>query len=131
MPNVVFVAPFFLPATVRIIERVAELEGVRCAIVSQDRADRLPGRVRGLLVDFERVGDALSSADLCRAVKDLGRRQGPIDRVFGALEQVQVLLAEVRTELGVAGLGARRRGSLVQSSSSTACRARAWLNPNP
>ncbi len=40
MPDVVFVAPFFLPATVRIIERVAELEGVRCAIVSQDRADR-------------------------------------------------------------------------------------------
>jgi biotin carboxylase len=103
--NVVFVAPFFAPATVRIISRVAGLEGVRCAVVSQQPADLLPSEVRRLLVDFEQVGDALATGDLCYAVQALGQRLGGVDRVFGALEQAQVPIAEVRAELGIEGLG--------------------------
>ncbi len=42
MSAVVFVAPFFLETTLRFVEAVADLPGVRTGLVSQDPAERLP-----------------------------------------------------------------------------------------
>ena len=42
MPNVVFVAPFFLETTLRFVDAVASLPGVRTGVISQDPADKLP-----------------------------------------------------------------------------------------
>lgn len=104
MPKVVFVAPFFMPATVTMVDKVASLPGVECAVVSQDAADKLPRPLRAALVDFERVDEILDPARLAAGVRALARRLGSVDRLFGALEHLQVQIAEVRDALGIPGL---------------------------
>ena len=39
MPSVVFVAPFFLDTTLRFVDAVAELPGVRAGLVSLQQPD--------------------------------------------------------------------------------------------
>ena len=49
MSSVVFVAPFFLDTTLRFVEAVADLAGVRTGLVSQDPAERLPPGLKNKL----------------------------------------------------------------------------------
>jgi hypothetical protein len=106
MINVVFVAPFFLPTTLRFVSAAAAQPGARVALVSQDPADRLPGPLRARLAAHRRVPDGLDGGSLESAVRDLGREIGGVDRLIGALEDLQVPLGEVRDRLGIAGMGA-------------------------
>src|SRR5437773_2347516 len=59
MTTAVFVAPYFLPTTVRFIEAVADLAGVRLGLVSQDPEGKLPPGVRGKIGAHWQVRDAL------------------------------------------------------------------------
>lgn len=103
MPNVVFVAPFLLEATLRFVRAACELPGVRVALVSQDPPDRLPAGLRARIAAFRNVADALDARTLADAVRALGV---PADRLLGTLEELQVPLGEVRDALGLPGLGA-------------------------
>src|SRR5262245_17000030 len=105
MPAVVFVAPFFLPTTLRFVDAVASLPGVAVGLVSQDPADRLPPGLRSRLAAHERVDDALNPEKIVGAARALTSRIGPIQRVLGTLEELQVPLGMVRERLGVPGLG--------------------------
>ncbi len=97
MPNVVFVAPFYLDTTARFLRAASRLEGVRLAVVSQESPDRLPAGLGERLAGYRRVPDALDPDVLVPAVAELaGGLGGPIDRLLGVLEQLQVPLAEVR-----------------------------------
>lgn len=106
MRHVVFVAPFFLETTLRFVEAVADLPEVRLSLVSQDPLEKLPDGLRSKLAAHWRVDDGLASGQLAAAVAELGRRHGPVERLLGALEQLQVPLGEVRDTLGIAGMGA-------------------------
>jgi hypothetical protein len=106
MPSVVFVAPYFLDTTLRFVHAVAALPGVRTGLVSQDPASRLPADLRRMLAAHRRIEDGLDPRQIAEATRDLGREIGPVDRLLGALEQLQVPLGEVRDALGIAGLGA-------------------------
>ena len=103
MPFVVFAAPILSTNASRMVEAVASLPGVRLGVITQDSADRLPpGLPPG--VAHWRVDNVLDTGQLRWAAGELTSRVGPIDRLFGAYEQLQVPLAEVRESLGIAGM---------------------------
>ena len=78
MRNVVFVAPFFLEATLRFLHAAATLHGARLALLSQDPLDRVPSRVRARLASHVRVDDALDPRQIVEGVHALAREIGPI-----------------------------------------------------
>jgi hypothetical protein len=104
--HVIFVAPFFLETTLRFVTGAARLPGVNLSLVSQDPAEKLPAALRSMLAAHWRVDDALDPEQLVHAARMLERKLGPPWRMVGALEQLQVPLAQARDSLGVSGLDA-------------------------
>lgn len=104
--RVVFVAPFFLDATLRFVHAVASLPGIRLALISQDRQESLPASIRQRLTGHYQVRDALDAGQLAEATTFLAKRLGGVDRLLGALEQLQVPLGRVRDHLRIPGMGA-------------------------
>lgn len=103
--SVVFVTPFFAEATIRFLHAAVHLPGMRTGVVSQDPVERLPESVRARLAGHWRIADGLDPEQIRQAVFELGRRMGPPARLVGALEQLQVALAQVRQSLGIRGMG--------------------------
>ncbi len=100
MRNVIFAAPFQLDTTYRFVRAAARLSNVRLlGLVAQTPR----GADADVFADFEIVRDPLDARQLIDAAHSLARRHGPIHRVLGILEPLQVQLAEVRQALGVAG----------------------------
>jgi len=106
MSSVVFIAPFILPTTLRFVDAVSRLPGVRLGVVSQDPPERLPEELRGRLAAHSRVADALTAGGIRRGIEDVRGSVGTVDRLLGALEELQVPLGELRDELGIEGMGA-------------------------
>lgn len=102
--HVIFVAPFFMETTLRFVAGAAQLPGVRLSLVSQDPADKLPPGLRSVLSAHWRVDNALDPEQLVTAAQALSRQLGSPTRLLGALEQLQVPLAQAREALGVEGL---------------------------
>ncbi|HEU4731599.1 MAG TPA: ATP-grasp domain-containing protein [Kofleriaceae bacterium] len=100
MRNVVFVAPFPLETTMRFARAAAGLADVRLLGVLQE-APR--GEGAGLFADLVTVADGLDAGQLADAARVLERRHGPLHRVLGILEALQVQLGEVRRALDVPG----------------------------
>ena len=100
MRNVVFAAPFPLETTMRFARAAARLPGVRLLGVLQESPKGDDARI---FSDVVRVGDGLSTPDLVEACRVLIRRHGPIHRLAGILEPLQVQLAEVRAEFNIPG----------------------------
>jgi hypothetical protein len=105
MKTAALVAPFFQPNTLRYIEALVALEDCRPLVISQDSEDRLPATLRDKLAGHYRVGNCLDGAELADALRALQQHLGPIDTVFGVLEQLQLPVAEARDLAGVAGMG--------------------------
>ena len=99
-----FVAPFLLEATTRFVATAAALPDVRLAIITSEPAERLPPVLKERLDGHWRVDDALDPRQLTEAVIGLGRQMGRVERLVGALEQLQVPLARVRETLGIEGM---------------------------
>lgn len=104
MRNVVFVVPFFMEATLRFVAGAASLPGVRLAIVSQDPIERLPDDLKTRVAAHWRIDDALDARQIAIGVEGVTRQIGPIERLIGSLEQLQVPLAQVRAHLKLPGL---------------------------
>lgn len=100
MRNVVFAAPFPLETTMRFARAVGRLAGVRMLGVAQEAPT---GEDRGLFADVVTVADGLDAGQLLEATRLLERRHGPIHRLVGILEPLQVQLAEVRRVMGIEG----------------------------
>ena len=98
-----FVAPFLMPATVRFVSTAAQLPGVRLAVVTTAAAEQVPPELARHLAGHWRVDDALDPQGITDAVRGLSRQLGPVERLVGALEQLQVPLAQVREALGIPG----------------------------
>ncbi|MDH3285429.1 MAG: hypothetical protein OEQ13_11860, partial [Acidobacteriota bacterium] len=106
MPNVVFVAPYLAETTLRFVSAVALLPGVRAAIVTQESSDKLPPNLQEHLAAHLRVDDSLDPVQIAQAVEALSGQMGPVHRIVGALEQLQVPLGQVRDAFGIPGMGA-------------------------
>ncbi len=104
MSTVIFVAPYFLEATLRFVGAVARLDGVRMGLISVDPAERIPPELRAHIAAHWRVDDALDPAQIVAATMALAQRVGPPAKLIGTLEELQVPLAEARERLGIPGL---------------------------
>lgn len=99
MRNIVYVAPFPMDATLRFARGLAGLHGVRLLGVMQ----QAPARDASPFDDVELVDDGLSSRAIAEACLKLRKNYGPLSRITGILEPLQVPLAEVRTLLNIEG----------------------------
>src|SRR5215212_8883829 len=106
MHFVIFAAPWFSENATRFIEATVNLPGVRLAVISQDPQEYLAAHLRDRIVAHWRVEDIFDPGQLAHAARTLSGRFGPVHRLYGAYEQLQVPLAEAREMLGVEGMGA-------------------------
>ncbi len=104
MPTVVFVAPMLSENASRMIEAVGSLSDIRLGVITHDHAEMMSPGVAAMVHAHWRVDNVLDSGQLSWAAKELSGRLGPIDRLFGAYEQLQVPLAEVREKLNIPGM---------------------------
>jgi hypothetical protein len=106
VPHVVFIAPHFLGNTNKYVQAFAELDGVTLSVISCDPADRIPEEIKPRIAGHFRVNACLDSAQLTEAIRALQRSIGPVDRLAGMLEELQLPMAEVRDAVGIEGLSA-------------------------
>ena len=104
MPNVLFAAPILSENASRMIEAAASLPDVRLGVITQDPAEKMSRQMARAVTAHWRVDDILDAGQLAWAAGELGKRLGGIDRLFGAYEQLQGPLAEVREKLGIPGM---------------------------
>src|ERR671921_2255769 len=102
-----FVAPYLLEATARFVSVAAELPDVRLGLVTCEPVERIPPTLRERLDAHWRVSDALDPRQVAWAVSGLAGQLGRVDRLVGALDQLQVPLARVRESLGIEGMDVR------------------------
>ncbi len=105
MRHVVLVAPRFMPNTLRYVQAFAALPEVRLSLISEDPEARLPAPLRERIAGHYGVGSSLDGAELSRACAAISKGVGPIDRLAGVLEQLQLPLAEARDAVGIPGMG--------------------------
>jgi biotin carboxylase len=101
---VIFVAPRLSENASRMVEAVGALPGVQLGVISQDWIEHAAPTTRDVVVQHWRIEDVLDVAQLRIAVEQVAARIGGVERLFGAYEQLQVPLAEVREALGIEGL---------------------------
>lgn len=107
MRHVVFVAPRFLENTMRYVRAFASLDGVHTSLISEDPEEVLPAPIRARIAAHYRVRDSGNAAELELATRAIAKGIGPVDRLTGALEQLQMPLAAVRDAIGIEGMGVR------------------------
>jgi biotin carboxylase len=86
------------------VEAIGALPGVQLGVISQDWVEHADARTRDVIVQHWRIDDVLDVVQLRQAVEQVASRIGGVERLFGAYEQLQVPLAEVRTAMGIVGL---------------------------
>jgi len=99
-----FVAPYLLEATARFALSAARVPGVRLGLITTEPAENLSADLREALAGHWQVSDALDPQQIADAVRGLSSQLGPPLRLIGALEQLQVPLAQVRGALGIPGM---------------------------
>jgi phosphoribosylaminoimidazole carboxylase (NCAIR synthetase) len=99
-----FVAPFLMPATVRFVASAAQLPDVKLAVITTASADQVPPELARHLAAHWRVDDALDPRQIAEAAAGLSGQLGRVERLVGALEQLQVPLAHAREALGIPGM---------------------------
>jgi hypothetical protein len=105
MCHVVFVAPRFLENTNRYVAAFAALDGLRLSVISEDPETSIPESLRPHVAGHYRVGHCLDGAQLTEALRRIDKGVGHVDRLTGALEQLQLPMAEARDALGIVGMG--------------------------
>lgn len=103
MPVVIYVAPWFTENAVRFLTAVAELD-IRLGLITQEPVELLPQALRSRLAAHSLVGNVFGAGEIVDAARTLSALLGPIDRLFGPVEQLQVPLAEARERLGLPGM---------------------------
>lgn len=102
--HVVFVAPRFLENTLRYVEAFASLTEAELSVVSEDVEEKLPLHLRERIAGHYRVRDCLDPQQLLVAVRAIAKVIGRVDRLTGALEQLQLPMAAVRERVGIEGM---------------------------
>jgi biotin carboxylase len=102
--HVVLVAPHFLPNTVRYVRAFADLDGVDLSVISESPESALPTAIRERLAGHYRVPSCLDARTLAGALRVITRAIGPVDRLHGVLEQLQMPVALARDAVGIPGM---------------------------
>jgi hypothetical protein len=102
-----FVAPYLLEATARFVHVTETLPGVRRVLITCEPLDSVHPDLRQHLAGHWRVADALDPQQIAAGVAGLQQQMGRVERLVGALEQLQVPLAQVREGFGIEGMDVR------------------------
>ena len=116
MPNVAFVAPYLLEATMRFVAAAVHLPGVRVALIGSEPPAHVPDQLATELVTYIRVDDCLDTGQLVDGIREACRRLGSVDRLLGILEDLQVPLARAREILGITGMDAAEAANFRDKS---------------
>lgn len=104
MTFVIFVAPRLSTSASDMVIAAGSLPGVRLGVITQDAVESAPAAVRSQIAAHWRVNSIVDAGQISVAVHALAARHGRPTRLFGAYEQLQVPLAQVREELGIEGM---------------------------
>lgn len=105
MPHVVFIAPHFLQNTNRYVTAFCALDDVTFSVVSEDGVGAIPAGVRTRVAGHYQVKSSFDADELTRATRAIANGVGRVDRIAGALEELQMPLAAVRDAMGIEGIG--------------------------
>jgi len=106
MTIVAFAAPYLGDATMRFVGATARVPGVELALITCEPAERLPDPLRGALAAHWRIDDPLDAGQIARGVAAVSEHVGPVQRLIGVFEHLQVPLAQVREQFGIPGMDA-------------------------
>ena len=106
MTVVAFAAPYLLDATARFAESTAALPGVELALITCEPAERVPEPLRSSLAAHWLIDDPLDAGQIARGVAAISEHAGPVQRLIGVFEHLQVPLAQVRERFGIPGMDA-------------------------
>jgi formate-dependent phosphoribosylglycinamide formyltransferase (GAR transformylase) len=105
MLNTAFVAPYLSANTRQFLNAFANLEGTRTAVISHLPFAQLPEEVKPKLAAHWQVSNAMDPQQLVTACRGLGKLMGgPIERLNGPLEQMQIALGQARQHLQIPGM---------------------------
>ncbi len=104
MPFVLYVAPNYTENAARFIETFLNLPNVSLGLVGGENIELLRPDICNRLTAFYKVQDVFDAAQLLQAAQYLTNQLGVIHRLLGAVEQLQVPMAEVREQLGIEGM---------------------------
>lgn len=104
MPHIAFVAPHFMENTNRYVSAFADLNGVKLSVISAEPSSSIPRPLKEKISGHYQVQNIGDGAQLAQAAKAIQVSVGPIDRMSGALEQLQLPMAEARQLAGIPGM---------------------------
>jgi biotin carboxylase len=105
MHNVIYTCPNYTPNAVKFLDILTGLDGIRLHLISQEPLSWLPATVSQRVHGFRQISDVFQTSELIAAMRSIGDEQGEIYRLIGAVEPLQVHLAEAREALGIVGMG--------------------------
>lgn len=105
MAFVLFVTRWNVELAAHLIEVTATLPDVRIGLISGESIGHLRESARDKLVAHAEVSDVLDTAQLLAAARTLSATHGPLHRIIGLWEYLQVPVAEMREALGIEGMG--------------------------
>ena len=83
MVRVIFVAPFFMPATLRFVTAVANLPNIHLALISQDPLAKLPSQLRPRVIAHYQIQNCLDTTQLSIATSALAGQLGGVEHLLG------------------------------------------------
>jgi biotin carboxylase len=104
MIPVAYITPNFTPNAVRFIEGLTSLYNIRLIIISQEPVSLLPPWQQSRISIARQVPDVFDKWGIIKTLTDLQKITGPVQRILGATEQLQVPIAEARLALGIPGM---------------------------
>lgn len=104
MPLVLFVAPNFTENAVRFIRAFAGLPEVTLGLLSEEPLTLLPVELQQKIRIHQELQSVYEAEALANAVQKIVQETGIVHRIIGAVEQLQVPIAEVRELLGIEGM---------------------------
>lgn len=104
MKPVAYITPHFTANAVRFIESLASLYDVRLIVISQEPISLLAPWLQSRIAISRQVQDVMDKWTIIKTLTDLQKITGPVHRILGATEQLQVPMAEARLALGIPGM---------------------------
>lgn len=104
MKHVVFVVPYLGQTTFRFFKPMLEIPDVGVSVVTHEPVERFPQEYRDKMVGHYRVNNTLDAGQVVVACRFLMQQNGPIHRLIGFLEDLQITLGTVRDHLGIYGM---------------------------
>lgn len=103
---VIYVTPYFTDNAKGFLRTLLPLPNVRVAAVAGEGAEKLPADLRAALVDVVHVEDPLLTDHIAAGIALISKNHGPVSRVLGITEQLQVQLGELRDRFDLPGMRA-------------------------